>query len=328
VRIFLSYRRDDTSGHAGRLYDALSVRLGGGQVFQDVAAIEPGVDFGDAIVRALDNCDAVLAVIGPAWMTASTPSGLRRLEQSDDYVRLELATALAHDARVIPVLVGGAELPASADLPEDLRTLVDRQAVVLHDQSWRQDVDGLVSRLRGQRPAGRPHRALAIGGAVALALIVIAGIVWLRSADDGGENDASVPCPSSELTALQLLSPLVGADVPRYNGFGPIHFDVEEAGYRQLAPGSWLVVLKTVMTNNDDTAEVGHHQDRYENLDVDGHPAPLSCYEDLNPADGIVGPDEKATALVGFEVTRDPSGHLQLRLSNEPLPVPLDLTPT
>ena len=170
MRIFLSYRRDDTSGHAGRLYDALSLRLGGGHVFQDVAAIDPGVDFGDAIVRALDDCDAVLAVIGPAWVTASTPAGLRRLEQSDDYVRLELSTALARDARVIPVLVGGAELPSSADLPDELAPLVDRQAVVLHDQSWQQDVDGLVSRLRGQPPARRPHRTLAICGAVALAV--------------------------------------------------------------------------------------------------------------------------------------------------------------
>ena len=153
MRIFLSYRRDDTSGHAGRLYDALSRRLGEGNVFQDVAAIDPGVDFGDAIVRALDDCDAVLAVIGPAWVMARTPAGVRRLEQPDDYVRLELSTALARDARVIPVLVGGAEMPSSADLPEELRSLVDRQAVVLHDQSWQQDVDGLVARLRGQ-PTG------------------------------------------------------------------------------------------------------------------------------------------------------------------------------
>ena len=96
----------------------------------------------------------------------------------------------------------------------------------------------------------------------------------------------------------------------------------------RLAPDSWLVVLKTVMTNNHDSESYGHRQDRYENLDVDGHPAPVSCYEDLNPADGIVGPGEKATALVGFEVTRDPHGHLQLRLSHEPAPVPLDLTST
>ena len=67
MRIFHSYRRDDASGHAGRLYDALSHRLGRGSVFHDVAAIDPGVDFGDAIVRALQDCDAVLAVIGPAW---------------------------------------------------------------------------------------------------------------------------------------------------------------------------------------------------------------------------------------------------------------------
>ena len=146
MRIFLSYRRDDTSGHAGRLYDALSHRLGQTNVFQDVAAIDAGVDFGDAIARALDDCDAVLAVIGPAWVGASTPAGLRRLDQPDDYVRLELSTALARDARVIPVLVGGADVPSRTDLPDELSALADRQAVAVHDQSWQQDVDGLVSR--------------------------------------------------------------------------------------------------------------------------------------------------------------------------------------
>jgi hypothetical protein len=132
VRIFLSYRRDDTSGHAGRLYDALSRRLGRGSVFHDVDAIDPGADFGDAIVRTLQDCDAVLAVIGPAWMGARTPAGVRRLDETGDYVRLEFSTALAAEARVIPVLVAGANLPSSTDLPDELRALAgrrDRRAV-------------------------------------------------------------------------------------------------------------------------------------------------------------------------------------------------------
>jgi hypothetical protein len=329
VRIFLSYRRDDTSGHAGRLYDALTHRLGAGNVFQDVAAIDPGVDFGDAIVRALDDCDAVLAVIGPAWVMASTPAGLRRLEQPDDYVRLELSTALARDARVIPVLVGGADVPSSADLPDELHSLVDRQAVVLHDQTWQQDVDGLVSRLRGQPAARRPHRRWAVVGLLALALSAVAGVAWLLLRSDNGANESGIPaCPASERTPLELVTELVGADVPRYNEVGPFRFEVEEASYRQMAPGSWLIVLRTVMTNHNSSESYGHRQDRYETLDVDGHPSPVSCYEDLNPADGIVGPEEKATALVGFATTRDPHGHLQLRLTHEPTSVNLDLTAT
>jgi hypothetical protein len=91
----------------------------------------------------------VLAVIGLAWVTASTPSGVRGLDQADDHVRLELGTALARDARVIPVLVGRAAMPSRADLPDALQGLADRQAIVLHDETWQQDVDGLLSRLRG-----------------------------------------------------------------------------------------------------------------------------------------------------------------------------------
>jgi hypothetical protein len=329
VRIFLSYRRGETSGHAGRLYDTLSHRLGEGNVFQDVAAIDPGVHFGDAIVRALDDCDAVLAVIGPAWVSASTPAGLRRLDQPDDYVRLELSTALARDARVIPVLVGGASVPSSADLPDELHSLADRQAVVLHDQTWQQDVDGLVSRLRGQPPGRRPHRRWAVAGVIALAVTAVAGLAWLLLRSDNGANESSIPaCPSLERTPLDLATGVVGADVPRYNEVGPFRFEVEDASYRQTAPGSWLVVLQTVMTNNHSSEPYGHRQDRYDTLDVDGHPSPVACYEDLNPDDGIVGPGEKATALVGFGVSRDPHGHLQLRLTHEPASVKLDLTAT
>ena len=329
MRIFLSYRRDDTSGHAGRLYDALSHRLGRGSVFHDVAAIDPGADFGDAIAQALQDCDAVLAVIGPAWVNASTPAGLRRLDQPDDYVRLELSTALAADARVIPVLVAGANMPSSADLPDELRALAGRQAFVLHDQTWPQDVDGLVSRLRGQPKVRRPYRRWALGliafAVAAVAAIVGPSVAWMLFGDDG-TNDASIPaCPSSERTPLALATAPVSADVARYDEVGPFRFAVEEASYRQTAPDSWLVVLQTVMRNDHSSESYGHRQDRYESLNVGGHPFPVVCYEDLNPADGIVGPEERATALVGFEVARDPRADLQLRLTHEPTPVSLDL---
>ena len=272
MRIFLSYRRDDTSGHAGRLYDALSHRLGRGSVFQDVAAIDPGVDFGDAIVRALQDCDAVLAVIGPAWIDASTPAGVRRLDEPDDYVRLELSTALAADARVIPVLVAGANVPSTTELPDELRALAGRQAIVLHDQTWQQDVDVLVSRLRGEPKVRRPHRLWALG-LMALAVAAIAGVAWLLFRGDDGTNESSIPaCPSSERTSLPLAIAPVSTDVPRYDEVGPFRFSVEEASYRQTAPDSWLVVLQTVMRNDHASESYGHRQDRYESLNVGGHP--------------------------------------------------------
>jgi hypothetical protein len=131
VQVFLSYRRGDVPGHAGRLADALRQRLGTDSVFQDVVAIAPGQDFTAAIDRALDDCDAVLAVIGPGWRTAATPQGAPRLFDADDYVRLELARALDRNVRVVPVLVGGAALPAASELPDDLKGLSGWREVLL-----------------------------------------------------------------------------------------------------------------------------------------------------------------------------------------------------
>jgi TIR domain len=180
VQVFLSYRRSDVGGYAGRLADALLQRLGPDSVFQDVVAIAPGQDFTAAIDRALDDCDAVLAVIGPGWLTSATPQGSRRLLEADDYVRLELARVLDRNVRVVPVLVGGAALPAGSELPDELQGLVRRQAVVLHDETWHQDVNGLVRSLRGEPavPITRSRRWLVPGAAVAVALVALGAAAW------------------------------------------------------------------------------------------------------------------------------------------------------
>jgi hypothetical protein len=181
VRVFLSYRRSDVGGYAGRLSDALRERLGAKSVFQDVTAIALGEAFTAAIDRALDESDAVVAVIGPGWVTASTPEGSPRLLDRDDYVRLELARALQREVRVVPVLVGGASLPTADALPEDLRGLVERQGMVLRDESWHQDVESLVRSLRGgpAMPTMRRRRWL-ISGAVAVVVIGLGlGAWWL-----------------------------------------------------------------------------------------------------------------------------------------------------
>ena len=107
MRIFLSYRREDSSAWAGRLRDALSARFGEDNIFQDVVAVQPGQDFTDAVDAALSRSDATLAVIGPRWLTAAGVDGAPRLADESDYVRSELVAALASTPSVIPVLVGG-----------------------------------------------------------------------------------------------------------------------------------------------------------------------------------------------------------------------------
>lgn len=108
MRVFLSYRRGDAGGYAGRLTDTLIQRLGARSVFHDVTAISPGEDYTVAIDRALADCDAALVVIGPGWLTAESPQGARRLFEPGDYVRLELATMLRRGVRAVPVLVSQA----------------------------------------------------------------------------------------------------------------------------------------------------------------------------------------------------------------------------
>src|SRR6266516_14124 len=109
--IFLSYRRQEGSDFAGRLADRLAGRFGEGQVFFDVDAIEPGVDFAEEISRAVAACQVLLAIIGLDWLTTTDERGRRRLDDPDDIVRLEIEAALACGVRVIPILVEGAVMP-------------------------------------------------------------------------------------------------------------------------------------------------------------------------------------------------------------------------
>lgn len=170
VKVFLSYRRGEAGGYAGRLADTLRQRLGARSVFQDVAAITPGQDFASAIDRALDECDAVLTVIGPGWLASATPQAAPRLFDPDDYVRLELTRALHRNVPVVPVLVGGAALPTATALPEELKGLVHRQAASRSatSSSWsRAARPGSASPTTpsnqepADRPAGQEGRAVA-----------------------------------------------------------------------------------------------------------------------------------------------------------------------
>ena len=148
--VFISYRRDDAAGHAGRLADHLLDQFGVGSVFMDVESIEAGVDFAAAIERAIAESDAVLVVIGPRWLEAASLGGTRRLDDPSDLVRREVEAALAADVRVIPVLVAGASMAAEGSLPQSIAGLSRRNAVELLDRRWREDVDVLVDVLEGR----------------------------------------------------------------------------------------------------------------------------------------------------------------------------------
>jgi hypothetical protein len=310
VKIFLSYRRNDAGGHAGRLADALRQRLGPGGVFQDVSAIAPGEDFTAAIDRGLAGCDAVLAVIGRDWLGASMPDGGRRLLQPDDYVRLELARALERGVPVVPVLVGRASLPAAGDLPDDLAGLVSRQAVVLHDETWHEDVSGLLRRLRGEMetPSRRPRRRL-VAALAAVAVVAAAAGVWLARDRSGGDEDGPPPTACAPPTAkgwraIRLASdPTLRAAVDG----GVVIYSVRAAHARKRGDG-WQVVLGTSMDNT--TGEPLYNGDyHYPTLIVGKREFAQRCYEqqpDLVAA-GTIG-----DAVAGFDVRCEPTGRIEL----------------
>ena len=175
-RIFISYRRDDAAGYAGRLEEALEKRLVRGSVFRDVLDIPPGEDFVAAIRARLASAQAVLVLIGPRWAGGDAP-GQRRIDDEGDFVRLEAAVALDSGVRVVPVLLPGAEMPAEADLPLPLKPLARRNALSLSDAHWDADIGRLADAIG--LPRQRSVWPWALGGA-AVAASVIAALCWLK----------------------------------------------------------------------------------------------------------------------------------------------------
>ena len=145
--VFISYRRDDAGGWAGRMEDDLAERFGSQRVFRDIK-IPAGVDYEQHIEQVLDACHVVVVVIGPDWATLKADDGTLRLRQADDLLRREIERALArHDVEVIPVLVQRARMPAAQALPPELRALARRQAIELSDSRWNHDMGQLIAQL-------------------------------------------------------------------------------------------------------------------------------------------------------------------------------------
>lgn len=146
--LFISYRRSDTTGEAGRLADSLEHLMGAACVFRDADDIKAGEDFADVLQQELAGTQAVIVLIGKRWL-AELKARLERPEP--DFVRIEIATALRLGKTVIPVLLQGAELPPGDALPDDLRGLVVRQAVSLREEAWAPDTTRLADAI------GRPY---------------------------------------------------------------------------------------------------------------------------------------------------------------------------
>lgn len=142
-KIFISYRVQDTAADTGRLVDSLKQVFYEDQIFMDIEKLEPGVDFRMALSKSLETCDVLFAVIGPDWL-GENKNGEPRIKDPDDWVRLELETALRRNIRLIPVLMRDATLPAIEEIPESLHPLLNRQTYEISNKRWKYDTDQLI----------------------------------------------------------------------------------------------------------------------------------------------------------------------------------------
>jgi hypothetical protein len=314
------------------LHDALAAQFGERNIFQDVAAIRPGQDFTAAIDDALGQSDVVLAVIGPRWLIAASPEGVPRLLEPHDYVRAELVAALARSHNVVPVLVGGAAMPAAEELPAELKPLGLRQAVALDDATWRPDVAAFVASLQGDTVRWQRHARLLIGAGVFAAAAIAAVAAALVVSRGGGESPSSGDTTTADATPPACVTPRApewkdlhatgASDVGDPRAW---RFVVLETRYRKKRSTRWDVVLRTHATNH--TVASQFHYAYFYSLTANGKRFPPSCFDIVGGEDPL-GPGKTSDALVGFAVTFDPRNGFALDLDTRDERGRIDLTPS
>ena len=200
MKVFISYRREDSSGYTGRLYDSLRARFGDDNVFLDVSGIDSGRKFADVIQGAIHSCDVLLAVIGPEWLTC-VANGQRRIDDPRDLVRSEILTALDGGIPVIPVLVGGATPIPSTQLPAPLQPLAALDAHDMTDERWAFDSERLIQaiqKLSGDQTPTAARPAFIVVGVLLLIGLLAGGILLWRGRPISADG-ASQALPMSAL---------------------------------------------------------------------------------------------------------------------------------
>src|SRR5215471_2135372 len=150
TKVFISYRRDDSAGHAGRVHDRLEREFGRDLLFMDVDAVPLGINFVKVLGEEVAKCDVLVAVIGPNWLNARDEDGNRRLDNPHDFVRIEIGVALQRNIPVIPILLDGAKVPKPSQLPKELEELSLRNGLDVRHASFHNDIDKLVRSLKGR----------------------------------------------------------------------------------------------------------------------------------------------------------------------------------
>ena len=159
MKLFLSYRRADSQHITDRIYDRLTSAFGEENVFKDVDSIPLGVPFHSAIKRAVEGCNILIAVIGRQWLSTKDEAGNLRLLDEEDFVRMEIETALQHNIFVVPVFVDGAKISMQNELPSGLQSLPLQNGISVNaDPQFHDDVNRLIEQLRSTKYTGRIPR--------------------------------------------------------------------------------------------------------------------------------------------------------------------------
>ena len=258
IKVFVSYRRDDSRHQSGRLFDHLVEQFGDEHVFRDVDSIPLGLDFRKILTERVAGCDVLLAVIGDEWLSIAGPSGIRRLDEPSDFVRFEIEAALSRSIPVVPVLVGNCPVPKAEELPVSLRDLAYRQSRrVRSDPDFHHDVECLVRGIEdvvtvrpevAQTP--RPHWVWpsVVFGVLMLGLLA----AWLAGAfkvktPNGAVRAENVPkdsgsrgvMPQNPIAAAKLIPPSGPARGVHNDSNGP--WTVEGDQLVKRGPGTGFV---------------------------------------------------------------------------------------
>jgi TIR domain-containing protein len=240
--IFINYRRGDSSGTAGRLSDRLVREFGRKSLFMDVDNMPAGVDFVTHVNARVAACDVFLAVIGPNWLDAKNARGQRRLDDPGDHVSIEIAAALERDIRVIPVLIDGAFLPKSDELPQALKPLRRRHAVEVRNAYFGRDAEALAEQVREALRNARPgRRRWPVATSAAIAIVIAASIAvynfglppWIAMPGLPQQGSTRAPTPSTTASPYPLYDALL-ARMAEYS----VSSEVRQINARKFQQGS------------------------------------------------------------------------------------------
>ena len=259
-KIFICYRRGgEGAGFGGRIADKLIKHFGTHQCFRDIENIEKGTDFVESIKHATGICEVLIVVIGPDWTTMKDENGRTRLDDINDFVRLEVSTALERNIRVIPVLVGGAKMPTENQLPDNLKSLQRRQSHELSDLRWDYDSDQLIKAIesigiKGMSPKeqeARKRKQKIIGAVALTAVVILLGVgVWSQFNSQPDINDKKIERPNNAIDqpidVVNNTNSLDVKDIPekRKNNFNRERENVKNA--IRLAANLEIEVLRTL----------------------------------------------------------------------------------